>query len=357
MYGTTLSGIFKGGDYRKGHHERAPYAGHDVKTAYHVREFDVQRLAMLKEHVDVFLSHDWPRGVARHGEMDGLIRKKKFLADELRSNTLGSPPGETLLHALKPSYWFSAHLHVKFAAMVRHHGGGVTKFLALDKCLPRRDFMQIVDLPEKDASGGFRLDPEWLSIVKANHLAQSLTTRPAGKVVSGEGEARRFVEERLRRRAAAAAGGEDAAAGRVAAPPRFVPTAPAHDPATEKRRAGQGRAPVGVVRNPQTVELLELLELEFTLDASGGGGGGGGGGFKGGFAGPGAPPPPPPPPPPVATTVAVGAVDGVTSYAIPHEGPFGTLKPRNLPPAPPAPPPPPPAERETDGNEIDLDDA
>jgi len=34
------------------------------------------------------------------------------------------------------------------------------------------------------------------------------------------------------------------------------------------------------------------------------------------------------------------------------------LKPRTLPPAPPAPPPPPPpAERETDGNEIDLDDA
>ena len=243
MYGTTLSGIFKGGDYRKGHHERAPYAGHDVKTAYHVREFDVQRLAMLKEHVDVFLSHDWPRGVARHGEMDDLIRKKKFLADELRSNTLGSPPGETLLHALKPSYWFSAHLHVKFAAMVRHHGGGVTKFLALDKCLPRRDFMQIVDLPEKDASGGFRLDPEWLSIVKANHLAQSLTTRPAGKVVSGEGEARRFVEERLRRRAARR---RRRGAGRTRPPvasPRPLGSFPPRPRTTPRRRNGApGRA-------------------------------------------------------------------------------------------------------------------
>ena len=51
---------------------------------------------------------------------------------------------------MKPSYWFSAHLHVKFAAVVKH-GVDVaneeerkeTKFLALDKCLPRKDFLQV----------------------------------------------------------------------------------------------------------------------------------------------------------------------------------------------------------------------
>ena len=53
-----------------------------------------------------------------------------------------------LLQHLKPSYWFSAHLHVKFAAVYFHNechdsNKKCTKFLALDKILPRRKFMQV----------------------------------------------------------------------------------------------------------------------------------------------------------------------------------------------------------------------
>ena len=55
-----------------------------------------------------------------------------------------------MLETVRPPYWFSAHLHVKFAALVEHGSpGSITKFLALDKCLPKRRFLQVLDVGEK----------------------------------------------------------------------------------------------------------------------------------------------------------------------------------------------------------------
>ena len=101
------------------------------------------------------------------------------IALQIEDGSLGSPPAEQILNELQPSHWFSAHLHVKYAAVVPHgphqhtqHGRGqkrkspsrgpspppglgrgagkgqqagvkFTKFLALDKCLPRRGFLQV----------------------------------------------------------------------------------------------------------------------------------------------------------------------------------------------------------------------
>lgn len=42
-----LSGIFKGFDYKKGRYETPPYSPNDLKTAYHVRKYDVDRLLMV----------------------------------------------------------------------------------------------------------------------------------------------------------------------------------------------------------------------------------------------------------------------------------------------------------------------
>jgi lariat debranching enzyme len=43
--------------------------------------------------------------------------------DDVRNGSLGSPPLFELLKTLKPDWWFSAHLHVKFEATYLHAGG------------------------------------------------------------------------------------------------------------------------------------------------------------------------------------------------------------------------------------------
>ena len=144
---------------------------------------------------DVFLSHDWPTGVEQHGNLNDLLRRKPFLRGDIQSKQLGSPPLMSLLRNLKPSWWFAAHLHTRFEARVQHDFPDLpavpasnpdeiaigdedddfdvptsttapqnpdeilleneietaapppvapreTKFLALDKCLPRRQFLE-----------------------------------------------------------------------------------------------------------------------------------------------------------------------------------------------------------------------
>ena len=123
-----------------------------------------------------------PYGGNRLGSLSSEVVLTYMQIDD---SSLGSPPAEDLLKALQPSYWFSAHLHVKFAALYRHpaaptagtatpgtSGGGsansapthangaaeaagreehadggagqrTTAFLALDKCLPGRSFLQV----------------------------------------------------------------------------------------------------------------------------------------------------------------------------------------------------------------------
>ena len=53
-----LSGIWKGHDYRRPHHERLPFSSDNVKSFYHVREVDVRKLLQVRTQVDIGLSHD-----------------------------------------------------------------------------------------------------------------------------------------------------------------------------------------------------------------------------------------------------------------------------------------------------------
>lgn len=163
-----LSGIYKSNDYFKGHFEIAPYNPSTAHSVYHVRNLEVFRLSQIKRPLDIMITHDWPQGIYNHGNVDELLKVKPFLADEVKSNSLGSPENERLLKILKPKYWFSAHLHVKFSSVYKHNQESeVTKFLSLDKCLPRRKFLQIIDLNEDHTKPkSLELDPEWLSILK-----------------------------------------------------------------------------------------------------------------------------------------------------------------------------------------------
>ena len=97
-----------------------------------------------------------------------LVEKyKAYIITQIKENTLGSAPNEILLKLLKPKYWFSAHLHVKFEAEYNHSVKVVnpdeilldeddqsvqdddyfqpqtTHFLALDKILPNREFYKV----------------------------------------------------------------------------------------------------------------------------------------------------------------------------------------------------------------------
>uniref|UniRef100_A0A1B6CUA3 Lariat debranching enzyme C-terminal domain-containing protein n=2 Tax=Clastoptera arizonana TaxID=38151 RepID=A0A1B6CUA3_9HEMI len=171
-----ISGIYKGHDYMKGHFEKVPYNDQTKRSVYHVRNLEVFRLKQVKEPIDIMFSHDWPRGVYNYGNVGQLLKIKPFFMKEVQADELGSIPCEELLRELKPKFWFSGHLHVKFAAIVPHPEVGgqrrFTKFLALDKCLPRRKFLQILDVPsDSNKPIDLEYDLEWLSILHlTNHL-------------------------------------------------------------------------------------------------------------------------------------------------------------------------------------------
>ena len=115
-----MSGIWKGFDYRKPHFERLPYNESDMKSIYHVRELDVRKLMQIRTQIDIGVSHDWPQGIEWKGNHKQLFRRKKHFEEDAQSGRLGSVAAKQVLEFLRPRYWFSAHLHCKFAAVVQH---------------------------------------------------------------------------------------------------------------------------------------------------------------------------------------------------------------------------------------------
>lgn len=179
-----LSGIFKGFDYLHGHHERPPYDQSTMRSAYHIRNVEVFRLKQLAaDPPQVLMSHDWPRGVTKFGNTERLLRYKKHFREEVAEDRLGSGPTREILDTVQPEFWFAAHLHCKFAALVPHgeKGEKQTKFLALDKCLPRRQFLQVLEIGKpvgKEEEVLLKYDTAWLAILRSTNHLLSVEKKP-----------------------------------------------------------------------------------------------------------------------------------------------------------------------------------
>ncbi|GLE02156.1 hypothetical protein PINS_up010994 [Pythium insidiosum] len=302
-----LSGIYKHQDYTAGRYEREPFDNSTMRSIYHVREIEVFQLGHLqqqdKRRVGIFLSHDWPRGIEQYGDLQTLLRRKPYFQEEIQANALGSPAGEYLLHVLRPAHWFAAHLHVKFAAIVRHQTAEatnssdpnsdqqpdaaslakselMTKFLALDKCLPRKEFLQVIDIPSSHEESTtptvtdvsvdeatstttattqreplkIMFDLEWLAVLRATHhlvSSERYAPRVPQEDMRIEEEDLTWLRSRLEEYMA-----EKGITNKIVGEwiTDFVKTVPAYGEENEWTAAP-------VVGNPQTDMLLELLKL------------------------------------------------------------------------------------------------
>ncbi|KAL9079552.1 MAG: hypothetical protein Q9157_001549 [Trypethelium eluteriae] len=395
----ALSGIWKGYNYKKPHYERLPFNEDDIKSIYHIRELDIRKLLQLQTQVDIGISHDWPQGIEWKGNWKQLFRKKKDFEADARDGRLGSVAAKLVLDRLRPAYWFSAHLHIKYSAIVVFHSdtgsthqqvegmnlasdkesltvpansdeidlhvdndhhdaaagnrlqkqplrnddeidldmgeeeeapahaseepevsdrekdarqaavldsdqnsaknashssgmmasdipadiraqlpaafssrmdnqksieppaeirNSTTRFLALDKCLPRRDFLQLMEIAplheEKlERSVGLEYDKEWLGIVRV-FADKLIVGDPSASVAPDEGQEfyrpliakeEAWVEENL------------VQTGKMSVPHNFERTAPIFDPAQGTRVKGQPRE----FSNPQTKAFCELLQI------------------------------------------------------------------------------------------------
>ncbi|KZV70064.1 Metallophos-domain-containing protein [Peniophora sp. CONT] len=329
-----VSGIFKSGDFNIGHPERLPYNRSTMRSIYHARKYDIIRVSLLTSP-HIFLSHDWPAGIEHHGDFNRLMRRKPYFRADSEKGELGSPPLMEVLHNLKPQWWFSAHLHVRFEAEVLHGPAlppqsvpspapvanpdeiaiddldieesdeppkaddsattvpannanmaaplnpdeialddeeedvasppapppppSRTRFLALDKCLPKREFLEIVDVPvpEGQSTDGlvFTFDPEWLAIQRAMHpLLSTTNVQPA--FPSPEEAWNRVNEEFAWVQANVPKLFKDPKQWRIEEIQRFEPSAPGGDLLTGPK----GQQPPFYL-NQQTVAFTEMLQV------------------------------------------------------------------------------------------------
>lgn len=254
-----MSGIYKGFDYFKGHFEKPAYDQSTIRSVYHYRQQETFRLQQLSEPIDIMMSHDWPNNVYNYGNAGQLMRFKPHFRDEIHENKLGSPPCFELLKKLQPKYWFSGHLHCKFAAVIPHDDGTDTKFLALDKCLPNRRFLQVIDIEECEPhSNRLQYDLEWLTILySTKHLTHVKSTPnympgPGNTTCRWDFRVTDEEKEHVLNRFD----------GNLVIPNNFERTAAPYDPNNRPPKTFQPKP----VKNPQTTNFCNILDIDDPLN-------------------------------------------------------------------------------------------
>lgn len=195
-----LSGIWKGYNYKKPHHERLPYNQDDLRSIYHVRELDVRKLLQLRTQVDIGLSHDWPRGMEWKGNHRQLFKFKPYFEQEAKDGTLGSVAATKVLERLRPPYWFSAHMHAKYSAIWKHEDGrtaSVAKSQATDSATIVKNDGEIdldvdddapVVIAKNEAEIDLDLDDDDEALKAPEVHPKDTTTDATGQNVSNGGE-------------------------------------------------------------------------------------------------------------------------------------------------------------------------
>ena len=74
-----------------------------------------------------------------HGDYEWLFRNKKGFGEDSKNGRLGSVAARQCLDRLRPPYWFSAHLHTKFTAILNHDQEDSFRRMIENKRNGRRD--------------------------------------------------------------------------------------------------------------------------------------------------------------------------------------------------------------------------
>ncbi|KAH7355792.1 lariat debranching enzyme, C-terminal domain-containing protein [Pyrenochaeta sp. MPI-SDFR-AT-0127] len=297
-----LSGIFNNADYRKPHHERLPYDRNEIRSVFHVRECDISKLLQLHFPVDIGISHDWPRRVEWFGDYQKLFTDRPSFLESAKMDHLGSAPAEQVMNLLRPKYWFSGHMHVKYSAVVQHKRhvvedifkdlalsdellaqlpksmfraspkekksasksippnikNTVTHFLALDKPGLNREFLELLEVDscsndgnistkpymQRTPEGKFALhyDEEWLSILRSCDKAPFIENASADE----ELENLHWIETNI------------SAKGLLKVPENFEKHAPIYDP---EDKVDANEQPCEFP-NVQTEEFCRMLQIQ-----------------------------------------------------------------------------------------------
>lgn len=271
-----ISGIFRPQNFEKGHFEFPPYDYGSTRSVYSIRSLEVFRLSQLAKPIDIMLSHDWPDQIWEYGNKEQLLRFKPYFREDMENGKMGSGPCWDLLTTLKPKNWYSAHLHCRFDANVQHDNNESTRFVALDKCLPNRkflDFLTIGDDDEKSESTDVKSQPvieydlEWLTVLLlTNNLLNVSTSNTKLPLQPGPNDPQDNVQ---RFEFTPTKDEMDAVLkkfnGDLTIPKNFKQTAQAYDPQRDGKNFKFLNERVIIELNPQTTEFCAKLGIDDPL--------------------------------------------------------------------------------------------